>query len=134
MLFDKSNRKFEHMKRIILIIIILTGYFSGFSQSLSGNNSFPTKLNFEENSAVSEVKIYPNPCKEEKVTVEFINQEIREIRLTNIIGKEVFFKQYPFSENKKQIELTEIPNGIYLIQIKTTDGEFVVKKLMVARN
>jgi len=122
------------MKRIILIIIILTVYFSGFSQSLSGNNSFQNKLNFEENSAVSEVKIYPNPCKEEKVTIEFNNQEIKEVSLTNITGKVVFIKTFPLAENKKQIQLNEIPNGIYIIKVKTSDEKIVVKKLMVSKN
>lgn len=122
------------MKRVILFIFILVIHISGFSQSLMKNNSDKTTINSEEKFNASDVKIYPNPCKQEKFTVEFNNQEIKEIRLTNIIGKEVLLKQYPFTENKKQIELAEIPNGIYLIQIKTSDGKFVVKKLMVARN
>jgi len=122
------------MKRIILIIIIFIMHFSGFAQSSSKSNLINNAINFNEESVAIDVKIYPNPCKEEKVTVEFVNREIREVRLTNIIGKEVFLKQYPFSENKKQIELAEIPNGIYLMQIKTTDGKLVVKKLMVSRN
>jgi hypothetical protein len=101
---------------------------------LTENNLNRDSFNFKEKSVASDVKIYPNPCKEDKVTIEFNNQEISEIRLTNIIGKEVLLKQFQFFENKKQIELTEIPNGIYLMQIKTTEGEFVVKKLMITRN
>ena len=121
------------MKKIILFIIIITIHISGFSQSLTGNNSGWNNINIEENNTISEVKIYPNPCKNEIVTIEFNNREIKEIRLTNITGKEVLLKSFQFAENKKQIQLNEIPNGLYIIRIITSDQKQVVKKLMVAK-
>lgn len=122
------------MRKIILFIIIFTIHFSGFSQSLSGNNPGSNNLNIEENNTISEVKIYPNPCKNEIVTIEFNNREIKEIRLTNITGKEVFLKKFQFAENKKEIQLNGIPNGLYIISIITSNQKQVMKKLMVARN
>lgn len=133
-LFDNSSRNLKPMKRVILFIFIFAIHISGFAQSLPKNNSSKAIINLEEKITVSDVKIYPNPCKKDKVTVEFNSREIAEIRLTSIIGKEVLLKKYQFSENKKVIVLNDIPNGIYLTQIKTTDGELVVKKLMVTRN
>lgn len=106
---------------------------SGFSQNVLNNashsNSFIQDDNFNK-----EVKIYPNPCKQEKVTIEFSESEISEIRLTNIAGKEVLLKKFDFTENKKQIQLSDIPNGIYLMRIKTIDDKQVVKKLIVAKD
>lgn len=121
------------MKKFILIVLILAIHVSGFSQMMSENNSYRANVIPEENITSTDVKIYPNPCKEEIVTVEFNNQQIKEIRLTNIIGKEVFLKKYPYSENKKQIELNDIPNGIYIMKIITSDETVVVKKLMVSK-
>ena len=104
------------MKKIILLIIILSISIPGISQNLLGNNPGWNHNNQEENNAISEVKIYPNPSKGEVVTIEFNNREIKEIRLINITGKEVFVKTYQLAENKKQIQINDIPNGIYVIR------------------
>ena len=44
----------------------------------------------------SELKIYPNPVKNNQVTLSFQTKEIAEIRLVNITGKEVMKKEYVF--------------------------------------
>jgi hypothetical protein len=122
------------MKKIILIIFIISLSFLGFSQYLNGNNKSWNNSSSDENAVVSEVKIYPNPVKGEFVTVEFNKREIKEITLTNITGKEVLMKSYPFAENKKQIQLNNVPNGIYFLKIKTSEDKIVIKKLMVSKN
>jgi len=121
------------MKKLILILIISTLTLSGFSQNTSGGSSGWNNINFEENNTSSEVRIYPNPCTDSKLTIEFNHQEITEIRLTNITGKEVYLKKFQFAENKKQIQLNDIPNGIYIVKITTSDQNMVVKKLMVSK-
>jgi hypothetical protein len=123
----------EEMKKIILILIISTLTISGFSQNISRNFSGWNNPNFEENNISSELKIYPNPCTDNKLTIEFNTREISEIRLSNITGKEVYQKKFQFTENKKQIQLNDIPNGIYIIRIITSDQKQVVKKLMVSK-
>lgn len=122
------------MKKIILFLIIAALSFSGFSQNTGGGSSAWNDSNIEDYNSSNDPKIYPNPCKDEKVTIEFFAREISEIRITNIAGKEVLLKKFEYTENKKQIQLTEIPNGIYLLRIKTTDDKMVVKKLLVSRN
>lgn len=122
------------MKKFVLLLIISTLSYFSFSQNATGGTSPWNSPNIQDNSSSSEPKIYPNPCKDEKVTIEFFAQEISEIRITNIAGKEVLLKKFEYTENKKQIQLTEIPNGIYLLRIKTTDEKMVVKKLLVSRN
>jgi hypothetical protein len=135
MLFVYSSFvKLEAMKKIILLLIVSTIYISGFSQNSFGKSSTWNNINVEENHTSTELKIYPNPCKQGKVTLEFSSKEIIEVRLNNIAGKEVLVKKFSFPENKKQIQLNDIPNGIYLIRIKTTDNKQVVKKLMVSKN
>lgn len=117
------------MKKLILVLIIFLFYQTGFSQSNQANSFNPYS---EEFNISKELKIYPNPTNIQKVTIEFAAHEIAEITLTNIAGKEVFKESFTFPENKKEIRLDEISNGIYLIRIKTTDNNLVVKKLMVS--
>jgi len=128
-----DNWKIEEMKKFILIFIISTLTISGFSQNISGSSSGWNNLYIEENNTSSELRIYPNPCTDSKLTIEFNTREITEIRLTSITGKEVFLKKFQFAENKKQIQLNEIPNGIYIVKITTSDQKMVVKKLMVSK-
>jgi hypothetical protein len=116
------------MKKILLVTLILFLSAPLFAQS-SWDNIISEKDKLE-----ADLKIYPNPCKNSKVTVDFNNNEISEIRFTNITGKLVLLKTYEFTESKVQVELSTIPNGIYLIQVKTSDQKKVVKKLLVSKN
>lgn len=120
--------------RIFLLITFIIVSVSVFSQNLQAN---PPGLNtrFSEESTLSlELRVYPNPATDGKVTVELNSQEISEIRLTNITGKEVFLKKFQLAENKKEIQLNDIPNGLYIIRIITSGQNQVMKKLMVAKN
>lgn len=122
------------MKRILLLLITLFLFLSGFSQNFYGNSSNWNDPVIEEKGTSMELKIYPNPCKNEKLTLDFISHKIAEITLTNIIGKEVFLKKIKFPENKIQIQLTNIPNGIYFLKVITEENKVAVKKLMVSKN
>ena len=122
------------MNKIILLIFILALNISGYSQNTAGNYAGWNNLDSEENAIISEVKIYPNPTKDNQLTVEFNKREIKEISLVNIAGKEVLLKSYQFPENKKLVQLNDIPNGIYFMKIKTTEDKIVIKKLMVSKN
>jgi hypothetical protein len=105
----------------------------GFSQRLQTNSSGWNNQLSEESSLTMELRVFPNPSTDGKITVELNNQEISEIRLTNITGKEVFLKKFQFAENKKQIHLNDIPSGLYIIKIITPDQKQVVKKLMISK-
>ncbi len=126
-----KNCNFATMKIFLFITLIIISV-SGFSENLQTNSSGWNNQLLDENLA-SQLKVYPNPCIDGKVTVEFDILEISEIRLTNIAGKEVLLKKFQFAENKKQIQLNDIPNGIYILKITTSDQKMVVKKLMVAK-
>ena len=121
------------MKRIILLTIAVFIYISGFSQNNVSNSSNWNNSFFEEKQNTPELKIYPNPCKGEKITLELKSHQIAEIQLTNITGKQVFNKKFNFAENKKQIQLNNIPNGIYLLKVKSTDNKTVVKKFIISK-
>ncbi|MCF6331950.1 MAG: T9SS type A sorting domain-containing protein [Draconibacterium sp.] len=120
------------MKQIILFTISIFISVAGFSQNISS----PTKWNnsfLEAKLITPELKIYPNPCKTNIVTIDFNSNQISEIQLTNITGKQVFSKKFDFAENKIQLELNDIQNGIYLLRVKSIDNKIVVKKFIVSR-
>ncbi len=122
------------IKIILAFTVILFICFSAAAQQESGktatwNTSFSKKVQNQP-----EVKIYPNPCKDKKVTIELNNQELSEIKITNIAGKQMYFKILTIPESKKQIQLQNFPDGLYLIQIKTTENKLIAKKLLVTSN
>ena len=121
------------MKRITLFLItafLTISVYSqtGFNNSAKQNSTFLTK---KQNTP--EVKIYPNPCKNSRVNIEFKSHPISEIQLTNIAGKVVLKKKFDFAEMKKQLQLNGIQNGMYLLQVKSTDNKTVVKKFIVSK-
>jgi hypothetical protein len=120
--------------RIFLLITFIIVSFSVFSQNLQTSSPGWGNQLSDENNLSLELRVYPNPSTDGNVTIELNNQEITEIRLTNITGKEVFLKKFQFAENKKQIQFNDIPNGLYILRIKTSDQKQFMKKLMLAKN
>jgi len=93
----------------------------GISQTVNQENNF-------------DLKIFPNPTKIQKVTLTLNSDEISEIHLINIVGKEILTKKFQTGVNKYKLRLKEIPNGVYLIQVKTSGNKAIVKKLLVSSN
>lgn len=121
-------------KTILSFILTLFIGFAAVAQqgnrtTANWNNSFSKT---EQNKP--EVKIYPNPCKDSKVTIELNNQELSEIKITNIAGKQMYLKKLAVPESKKQIQLQNFPDGLYLVQIKTIENKLIAKKLLVTSN
>jgi len=132
-LLKVETENFNAMKRIILLMLVVFISATVFSQNgitVYGqqNSSF-----FNDKQNTPELKIYPNPCKGDKVTIDFNTHQIAEIQLTNITGKQVFRKKFDFAENKKQVQLNDIPNGMYLLKVKSVDNKTVVKKFIISK-
>ena len=121
------------MKKILLLITIISLSVAGFAQTPDGYSSGWNSYTSDINKQV-ELKIYPNPCTNQKVTIETNNEELSEIRITNITGKVVLLKKYELPINKVDLILQNAPNGIYLVQIKTVSNKVVAKKLVVSQN
>ena len=125
----KRIRKFDTMKHFLLVTIVL------FLISLNGKSN---TVGWEDpllntSNKQMELKIYPNPCKADKLTLELGSHQIAEYQITNIAGKQIQKNKFSYPENKKQILLDNIPNGIYLIRVKSVDKKSVVKKLIVSK-
>lgn len=123
------------MKQILLIFSLLLTQIACYSHVYSVNTwGWETTSITETQKNQPELKLYPNPCKDKKVTIELNADLISEIRLINIAGKEVFIKKIEIPVSRQQLELSAIPNGIFMVQVKTTDNKILVKKLLVTNN
>jgi type IX secretion system substrate protein len=69
----------------------------------------------EEQNSNSEIKIYPNPVKDELFINGYSLSGKTEIKITDILGKEILRKQ--FSNSNIQIPITNFQSGIYFIEI-----------------
>jgi len=75
----------------------------------------------------NEIKIYPNPVKN-KLIVQFENFKNFEIKLVNVLGKEIYNQK--ISNEKTEINLSEYSKGIYFLIVDTEEGIFR-KKIFV---
>jgi len=128
-----SFRKLKVMKHIILFSISVLLTFVSFSQNnINGSDSWNNPT-IEGKLKSPELKIYPNPVKGNKVTIDFKSDVISEIQITNIAGKQVLHKKFRFEANKTELQLNDIQNGMYLLKVKSVDNKIVVKKLIVSK-
>ncbi|NQX96480.1 MAG: PKD domain-containing protein [Flavobacteriales bacterium] len=87
-----------------------------------------------EIESVSELKVYPNPVKN-NLTLEFtlIESSSVEVILTDLLGNKVAIvaaENMNLGSNKVNYNVSDISNGIYLLNIKT-DNSLQVKKIVV---
>lgn len=120
------------MKKLLLTAIVVLCVFAGYSQINNLSKSFSEKSSIENKLQQNELKVYPNPCKIKKLTVDFQSELISEIQLINITGKKVLVKKYSVPVTKIQLDLSNILNGVYLIHIKTSDKKQLVRKVLVS--
>lgn len=119
------------MLRTVFIVGTILLTLNSLGNPEPGNASFMDFSVEMENEL--KLKIFPNPCQGEKIHIESESLKISEVRITDIGGKEVLVNKIRFPENKIQVILNGIPNGIYLTKIKTISNKIVVKKLIVSK-
>ena len=74
----------------------------------------------------SELGIYPNPVTQGKIYITSKNSLTKEIKIFDVVGKLVFNT----STANKELNVSNIQPGMYLIQIKEADV-VVTKKLII---
>jgi hypothetical protein len=121
------------MNRILLFIAVTFISISANSQNNSSSSSGWKNSAFEEKLETKELKVYPNPCKKDKVTLDFNGLQISEIQLTSITGKQVLNKKLQLAETKITLKLNNIQNGMYLLKVKSTNNKIAVKKFIVSK-
>lgn len=77
---------------------------------------------------INKVLIYPNPTSG-VVNIELENASMTEITLNSIEGKLIHFKKTA-NVSYYSLDLSSYEKGIYLLNLKTSEGEFIVKKII----
>ena len=122
------------MKKFLLIILLLILQIATYSQKEDFVSKDSDNVVIKEKRNKLDLKIFPNPTKIQKVTLEMPLDEISEIQLINIVGKEVINKKIEPGIHRYELDLQGILQGIYLIQVKTADNKSLVKKLLISEN
>jgi len=79
------------------------------------------------------VSIYPVPIRHNSFTIK-TDRDISLVKITNIIGQDIFRFQYNDPQQLIKIFLENPKRGMYLVSIIFSDGIRVVKKIMVEQS
>lgn len=79
-----------------------------------------------------ELKVFPNPVYANKFTVEVGSGFIREIRITNIAGVQVYNRKFQTSVIRHEVLTHDFPDGIYLLRINISENTARTLKLVVS--
>jgi hypothetical protein len=79
-------------------------------------------------------ELYPQPTKD-IVNINLINSFNKNIeaRIIDLTGKEIEKKELEVSQGKTQFSISHLPNGIYILQLKNSQGQVAVKRLVVSK-
>jgi hypothetical protein len=112
---------------IFLLILTLTIQAQKDTTNLIG--TLPQKNNSRESANIN-INIFPVPVRENSFTVK-TDRDISLVRVTNIIGQDIFRIQFNSSQQLVRIPLNSPKRGMYLVTIIFSDGVRVVKKIMI---
>lgn len=122
-----SDKKYT-VKKFLLIATLVATSLSSYAQR--DTTSIRTVGSFSAETSIPNVSIYPVPVRENYFTIKS-DREISAIKVTNIIGQDIIRSIYNNPQSVIKIILTNPKRGMYLVSITFTDGNRVVKKIMI---
>ena len=106
---------------------------SGNPLPLSGYGDMPSRQDSSETSVVEpqvkkHLKVYPNPVSG-MLHIELPDSEtgIAQITVCNVLGKVMLHKE---NLSQAELEVTTLPAGMYLLQVRTSDGKRMTAKFV----
>jgi hypothetical protein len=119
------------MKHFLLILLILSFPANLFPQKDSVKVfTSSAQKNFVREATDVNVTIYPVPVRDNNFTIRS-DKEISSIKITNIIGQDIFTVKYNYPQLISKILLENPRRGMYLVVILFSDNTRVVKKVMI---
>jgi hypothetical protein len=118
------------MKKGILIFLLVIFNITLHGQKDTTHIVSTLQKNISVDAAPINVSIYPVPVTENHFTIK-TNRDVSYIRITNIIGQDIFRTKYNNPIQLNKISLDNPRRGMYLVTIIFSDGTRVVKKIMV---
>jgi hypothetical protein len=119
------------MKHFLLILIISIFPVSLFSQrDTTGVISASVSKELVRDVTDINISIYPVPVKDNTFTIRS-DKEISSIKVTNIIGQDIFRIKYVTPQLLPKIILENPVRGMYMVVIFFGDNTRIVKKIMI---
>jgi hypothetical protein len=119
------------MKKSLLFILLLifTITLQAQKDTINVIGTLP-QTDISRGAANINVTIYPVPVRENSFTIK-TDKDVSFVKITNIIGQDIFRAQYNNPQQLTRILLDNPKRGMYLVTIIFSDGTRVVKKIMV---
>lgn len=76
------------------------------------------------------VVITPNPVTNDQFTVQTL-LPVSAVEVVSIVGQTVYFRDFASRQREVRVVLNKLPEGVYLVKVKFTDSQSVVKKIIV---
>jgi hypothetical protein len=55
---------------------------------------------------------------------------IESISMISLMGREVFTQQGPFTHEKFDYSLNDVPSGVYMLRMQTRDGKHLMRQVI----
>jgi hypothetical protein len=119
------------MRKILLFILltIITLRLEAQKDTVNYMGALPQQDINRPASAVN-ITIYPVPVRENNFTIK-TDKDISLVRITNIIGQDIYRVKYNNPEQQIKIMLDNPNRGMYLVTVNFSDGTRVVKKILI---
>ena len=82
-----------------------------------------------ESNSVQELRLYPNPAGHQ-FTLDNGQELMKEVYLYDVMGRKV--QHLPVNAPSTTVDVSDLPNGIYVVKINTASG-VLVRKVQVVR-
>jgi hypothetical protein len=119
------------MQKILLFLLltIITLRLEAQKDTVNYIGALPQQ-DFNRPAAAVNITIYPVPVRENNFTIK-TDKDISLVRITNIIGQDIFRVKYNNPEQQINIMLDNPKRGMYLVTVNFSDGTRVVKKILI---
>ena len=113
------------------INITVTGGGGGFLRTTQGNDKFVDSETINANNLEMKIAVYPNPVSDKlQLTVPDEATRLASISLINMSsGKQILYQKM---NDDSSVDLSNIKDGIYLLDMTTLNGKRIQKKIQVA--
>lgn len=119
------------MKKYLLFIILIIFNLSLLGQKDNSDLAVysPQKENLKDVTSIN-ISIFPVPVTDNSFTIK-TDRDISAIKITNIIGQDIYRIQYNNPLQLTRILLENPKRGMYLVTILFSDGNRIIKKILV---
>ena len=119
------------MKKILLFLLltIITLRLEAQKDTINYIGALPQQ-DFNRPVSAVNITIYPVPVRENNFTIK-TDKDISLVRITNIIGQDIYRVKYNNPEQQIRIMLDNPKRGMYLVTVNFSDGTRVVKKILI---